>query len=134
MSEHNDQPHAVQPAKGTPAKRVLVVDDNIDAADALAMILRLKGHVTHCAYEPESALKSAVEFGPDMIFLDIGLPRMDGYEVAKRIRADNTAVRLVALTGYGRGETEQARAAGFDAYLLKPLDFDELERVFERLR
>ena len=120
----------------TPDKkiRVLVVDDNIDAADALAMILNLNGHVTHCAYEPETALKSLAEFKPDVILLDIGLPRMDGYEVARRIRADNTSVRLVALTGYGRADSGHVQAAGFDAYLLKPLDFDELEQVFQRLR
>lgn len=117
------------------ALRILIVDDNVDAAESLAMILKLNGHETQCAYEPEAALASEPGFDPHLIFLDIGLPRMDGYEVARRIRAGNRSVRLVALTGYGQPEdASRAKAAGFDAHLLKPLDFDELARIIERLR
>jgi CheY-like chemotaxis protein len=114
---------------------MLVVDDNVDAAQSLAMILKLNGHETLCAYEPEAALASLKTFRPHLILLDIGLPKMDGYEVARRIRAGNQPVRLVAITGYGRTEDiARVQAAGFDAHLLKPLDFDELARTLERLR
>jgi CheY-like chemotaxis protein len=116
-------------------RRVLVVDDNVDAAQSLAMILNLSGHETLCAYEPETALASLETFRPHLILLDIGLPRMNGYEVARRIRAGSQPVRLVAITGYGRTEDiARVQAAGFDAHLLKPLDFDELARTLERLR
>jgi CheY-like chemotaxis protein len=128
-------PHAEQAAVKAGARRMLVVDDNVDAAESLAMILKMNGHETRCAHDPETALTSAADFRPDVILLDIGLPRLDGYEVAKRIRAKSWPVRLIALSGYGRTEdTERAKAAGFDAYLVKPVDFDELERVLERLR
>jgi CheY-like chemotaxis protein len=123
------------PATTTPGRRVLIVDDNVDAAESLAMILNLGGHQTHCAYAPETALESVAALKPDVVVLDIGLPRMDGYEVARRIRADKCPVRLIALSGYGRTENaERARAAGFNAYLVKPVDFDELERVLQTLR
>jgi CheY-like chemotaxis protein len=122
------------PATTSPGRRVLIVDDNVDAAESLAMILNMGGHEAHCAYAPESALETVVSLQPDVVLLDIGLPRMDGYEVARRIRADKWSGRLVALSGYGRTEdAERARAAGFDAYLVKPVDFDELERVLQTL-
>jgi DNA-binding response OmpR family regulator len=128
-------PEEEPPAVNATARRVLVVDDNVDAAESFAMILKMTGHETQCAHEPETALRSVAVFRPDVVVLDIGLPRMDGYEVAKCIRAENSLVRLIALSGYGRTEdTERAKAAGFDAYLVKPVDFDELERVIERLR
>jgi CheY-like chemotaxis protein len=128
-------PEEEPPAAYATARRILVVDDNVDAAESLAMILKLTGHETQCAHEPETALSSLAVFRPDVILLDIGLPRMDGYEVARRIRAQNAPVRLIALSGYCRTEdAARARAAGFDAYLVKPVDFDELERVLDGLR
>jgi CheY-like chemotaxis protein len=123
------------PAEATPApaltgRCVLVVDDNVDAAESLAMILNIGGHQAHCAFDPEGALQAVASLKPHIVLLDIGLPRMDGYEVARRIRAGERAVKLIALSGYGRSEdTQRAAAAGFDAYLVKPVDFDELERV-----
>jgi two-component system, sensor histidine kinase len=115
---------AVQP------RRVLVVDDNADAATSLAEFLRLEGHQTEAVYSAKGALEAIGTFDPDVVLLDIGLPDMDGYEVAKRIRAAGNSVRLVALTGYGQAEDiQRTRTAGFDAHLVKPVDFVALERT-----
>ena len=112
-------------------KRVLIADDNVDAADSLAAVLQLDGHVTKTVYFARDVLEQAVAFAPDIILLDIGLPEMDGYEVARRVRAVKRLdpVRLVALTGYGQVEDlRRAREAGFDDHLVKPVDFDTLSR------
>jgi PAS domain S-box-containing protein len=112
--------------------RILIVDDNSDAADSLALLLRLNGHNTQSVYVPEEALERTLEFRPQTVLLDIGLPRIDGYEVARRIRARDQDVRLIALTGYGqRDDIERARAAGFDAHLIKPVDLAVLDRLLE---
>jgi signal transduction histidine kinase len=112
-------------------RRVLIADDNVDAADSLAAVLDLDGHVTRAVYSARDALEQAVAFSPDIILLDIGLPEMDGYEVARRIRAllRLDKVKLVALTGYGQIEDlRQAQDAGFDDHLVKPVDFETLSR------
>jgi PAS domain S-box-containing protein len=108
------------------ARRVLVVDDNVDAADSLRWVLELQGHVAEVAYDPASALAAVARFRPDSVLLDIGLPDIDGYETARRMRAlpGGAALRLIAVTGWGQEEDKQrARAAGFDAHLTKPVDF-----------
>jgi two-component system, sensor histidine kinase len=111
-------------------KRVLVVDDNVDAAASLAEFLRLDGHEAEAVYSAKGALEAIATFSPDVVLLDIGLPEMDGCEVAKRIRAGGSSVRLVALTGYGQDEdVQRTHAAGFDAHLVKPVDFVLLERT-----
>jgi signal transduction histidine kinase/ActR/RegA family two-component response regulator len=111
-------------------KRVLVVDDNEDASTSLAEILRLDGHESLAVYGAREALDAVATFKPDVVLLDIGLPDLDGYEVAQRLRASGSTVRLIALTGYGQAEdTQRARAAGFDAHLVKPVDFAALERA-----
>jgi signal transduction histidine kinase len=113
-------------------RRVLVVDDNADAADSLAQLLALQGHETEAVHGPRQAIERARGFAPDVVLLDIGLPEMDGYEVARRLRADGTAAALVALTGYGQAEdVQRARDAGFDAHLTKPVAFSDLLRVLE---
>ncbi|HEY2748565.1 MAG TPA: ATP-binding protein [Polyangia bacterium] len=119
------------------AKRVLIVDDNSDAADLMAESLGALGHLTRVAYDAPSALQVAEEFKPDVAFLDIGLPVMDGYELARRIRRSEEAVpnvRLVALTGYGQ-ETDRklSAAAGFDEHLVKPIDLGRLHSVIQSL-
>jgi CheY-like chemotaxis protein len=105
--------------------RVLVVDDNKDAAQSTALLLRLAGFEAQLAYDGAEALKAVSEFCPDAVLLDIGLPVMDGYEVARRLRAQPSAQRLVliAASGYGQ-EEDQLRSieAGFDTHLTKPLD------------
>jgi len=117
-------------------RRILVVDDNEDAANTLAMILKLEGHEVDTAYSGAEALQRLDEFSPGVVLLDIGLPGIDGYEVAGRIRAQrcHAGVRLVAITGYGQ-ETDRARtrAAGFTSHLVKPVDFTELVRVLGSL-
>ena len=115
-----------------PPKRVLIVDDNVDSADSLAMVLNFDGHETQRVYTARDALERTQSFRPDIVLLDIGLPEIDGYEVARRLRAipGLEGVRLVALTGYGQPEDRaRTRAAGFDAHLVKPVEFPALERV-----
>jgi CheY-like chemotaxis protein len=115
-----------------PRKSILVVDDNRDAADSLAMLLEIGGHEVTAVYSAADALKRASELKPDVIVMDIGLPEIDGCEVARRIRGmpDLAGVRLLALTGHGRDEDRQrTRDAGFDHHLVKPVDLDELERL-----
>lgn len=108
------------------AHRILVVDDNADAAISLAMLLELEGHETRVAHSGADALAAMAEFSPNYVFLDIGLPDLSGYEVARRMRAMTglrTVARLIALTGWGSEEDRrQAVAAGFDAHLVKPVD------------
>jgi PAS domain S-box-containing protein len=118
------------------AMRLLVVDDNVDAADSLALFLRLYGHEVRTAHNGPDALKQAAAFRPAVVFLDIGLPGMDGYEVARRLRAAGAPrCLLVALTGYGHeADREKSRAAGFDYHLVKPADpasVEELLRVMK---
>jgi signal transduction histidine kinase/CheY-like chemotaxis protein len=116
----------------TSARRVLVVDDNIDSADSLAMILTFDGHETDRVYTAHDALERTASFKPDVVLLDIGLPGIDGYEVARRLRATPglERLRLVALTGYGQPEDRaRTRAAGFDDHLVKPVEFPALERA-----
>jgi PAS domain S-box-containing protein len=122
-------PSAPRPAAGRGPHRVLVVDDNADAADTLALLLRLRGYDVRVARDGPEALEAAREFNPDLVLLDIGLPGMDGYAVARALRAGKAAgrVRLVALTGYGRDEDRRRSAeAGFDDHLVKPVAPDAL--------
>jgi CheY-like chemotaxis protein len=108
-----------------PKRRILVVDDNCDVADSLAMLLRLEGHEVEIAYSAPGTFEAVQRMRPDAVLLDIGLPQMDGYEVARRLRADPAAsrVHLIALTGYGQEhDRERAREAGFGAHLVKSAD------------
>jgi PAS domain S-box-containing protein len=114
------------------ARRVLVVDDSTDAADSLAMLLELEGHEVSTAYTAAAALEKAERLQPEIAFIDIGLPQMDGYEVARRLRANERcrAIRLVALTGYGQpDDRDQARRAGFDHHLVKPADLQSVDAI-----
>ena len=126
-----DQPKAGVALPGI-SRRVLVVDDNADAAETLGMVLNRMGHQAELACNGADALRVAATFRPDIVFLDIGLPGMDGYEIAGRIRRDlgMTTARLIALSGFG---TEQDRRrsleSGFDAHIVKPLDPNTLPEV-----
>lgn len=125
----------VESTGGNPALRILVVDDNEDAAQTLADLLTLYGHEVRTAHTGAAALLLAQAFLPQMMFLDIGLPDMDGYAVATQVRAMPalSGVRLAALTGYGREEDKQrASQAGFDDHFVKPLDFAELDSLNRR--
>jgi CheY-like chemotaxis protein len=119
-----------------PPRRVLIVDDNEDAANSLAMVLQLSGHETASVYTAADALEHAAVFKPDVVLLDIGLPGMDGYEVAQRLRElpGLRGVKLVAVTGYGRSDDRlRARDAGFDDHLTKPVEFEVLDRTLARM-
>jgi signal transduction histidine kinase len=106
------------------ARRILVVDDNADAAESLSMLLELEGHATRVAHDGAGALRAAAEFLPDAVFLDIGMPGMNGYQVARQLRETyGPALRIIALTGWGaEGDRRRAHAAGFDHHLVKPVD------------
>jgi PAS domain S-box-containing protein len=123
-------------AAPSPPRRVLVVDDNVDAAESLAILLRMKGHEVHCAHDGPSALEAAAAVHPELILLDIGMPGMDGYEVAQRLRAGGGlgGALLVAVTGYGQ-EDDRARshAAGFDEHFVKPLTSQTLREILARV-
>jgi PAS domain S-box-containing protein len=124
-------PELTTPAPAPPprglARRILVVDDNEDAADLLAAALDAQGHQTRIAYDGPSALRIAEDFRPEVAVLDIGLPVMDGYELAQRLRKSQAALRLIAVTGYGQ-QTDRARSreAGFDEHLTKPVALETL--------
>jgi CheY-like chemotaxis protein len=112
--------------------RVLVVDDNVDAAESIAMLLSLEGYEVRSVHAAAEALDAAQTFQPHLVLLDIGLPGMDGYEVARRLRAQQRveSMRVVAITGYGQqSDRERAREAGFDEHLVKPVDPDALHEV-----
>ncbi|NDP61370.1 CHASE3 domain-containing protein [Polaromonas sp.] len=122
--------NAPLPAKA--AQRVLVVDDNIDAAQGLATLLEMTGHDSRLAHDGPAAVQAAMDYQPDVILLDIGLPGLDGYKVAQRIRqqAGLKHVVLVALTGYGQdSDRQRSQDAGFDHHLVKPADFSEIEKI-----
>jgi signal transduction histidine kinase len=118
-------------------RRVLVVDDNADAAESTAEFLRLEGHEVKTVYDGTQALAAVRVFAPHVIVLDIGLPGVDGYAVARRLRehGDTSHALLIALTGYGKKEDrERASAAGFDYHFTKPADPREIQRAIERGR
>jgi CheY-like chemotaxis protein len=120
----------------SPSRRILVVDDNADSADSLAMVLGLDGHEVRAVYTGGHAIEQAQRFKPEVMLVDIGLPDLDGYEVARRIRALPAlqSVCLVAVTGYGQdADKERAFAAGFAEHLVKPIEFPTLDRVLAKL-
>jgi PAS domain S-box-containing protein len=116
--------------------RVLVVDDNQDAAQSLAMLLEILGHRVETSNDAASALSRAPVFQPDLVLLDVGLPNMNGYEVARALRAQPSMREstLVACTGYGQeDDRRKAREAGFDHHLVKPVHMEDLERILVRM-
>ena len=127
------QPPPTEIAKPTgPALRVLVVDDNVDAANVLKMLVEEAGHLVRMAHTGPTALAAALDYRPDVMLLDIGLPELDGFEVAKRIRQEPLLhdIVLVAMTGYGQAAGRQRmQEAGFDHYLVKPADFEKVRQI-----
>jgi CheY-like chemotaxis protein len=112
-------------------RRVVVIDDNADAANAMALLVAALGGESNVAYDGESGLTQVISARPDLVLLDIGMPGIDGYETCRRIRkALGSDVIVVAMTGWGQDQDkEEARRAGFDAHLTKPVDPATLERV-----
>ena len=115
--------------------RVLVVDDNESAAKALQKLLTLRGHEVSAVFTGEAAMSSFAEADPDVILLDIGLPYMDGYEVARRLRDElHYEGTIVALTGYGQdADKEHAEGAGINFHLTKPAGLSEIEEIFAKI-
>jgi CheY-like chemotaxis protein len=116
-------------------RRVLIVDDNLEAAGMLATLLEAHGHDTSVAGDGPSALAIALTFKPEVALLDIGLPVMDGYELARRLRGMDgfAATRLVAITGYGQASDRRSSTeAGFDEHLVKPVNVDALIKILSR--
>jgi CheY-like chemotaxis protein len=114
------------------SRKILVVDDSVDGAEMLATALSAKGYDTRVAHDAAVALRIAADFRPDVALLDIGLPVMDGYELAARLRElpDLDGMKLIALTGYGQeSDRQRSREAGFDHHLVKPVDLLVLESV-----
>ncbi len=127
-----DQRGAAVPPQSTASatRRVLVIDDNRDAADSMAVLLQLDGHEVAAVYSPEQGIETAARFAPDIVLLDIGMPTMDGYEVARRLIENGFKGRLIAISGYGEAnDKRRAAAAGFFAHLSKPVDYATLEKV-----
>ena len=121
-------PPPAHPGRETP-RRMLIVDDNEDSASSMAILQRRRGHETRTAFTGPDAVAAAAEFAPEVVLLDIGLPGMDGFEVARRLRAMPALAGafLVAMSGYGSDEDRAtAKEAGFDEYLIKPVDLDIL--------
>jgi CheY-like chemotaxis protein len=117
--------------------RLLIVDDNRDAAESMAMLLQIWGHEVRCAYDGPSALEVSATYRPQVVILDIGLPGMDGYEVASRLRESPQAAQavLIAVTGYGREEDRlRSRRAGFDHHMVKPVGPDALQKLLSSLK
>jgi PAS domain S-box-containing protein len=132
---------STRPVEGAPAPdhalKVLVVDDNLDAAKSVAMLLQISGHDVRVANDATTAMRAAMEDVPEVVLLDLGLPVVSGFEVAERIRQQPTLrrVTLVALTGYGQeSDRQRSRKAGFDYHLVKPVDFARIENILSHLK
>jgi signal transduction histidine kinase/CheY-like chemotaxis protein len=111
-------------------RRILLADDNVDAADSLAMLLRSDGHEVKVVRDGAEALEAFGVFDPDVVLLDLGMPRLSGYEVARRLRKDHPAVLLIAITGWGQSrDRTKSTDAGFDHHLTKPIDYRELAKA-----
>ena len=126
-----------EPVGAAPQCCILVVDDNVDAAESLALLLRLEGHDVRVAHDGPAALAAVEAEPPDLLFLDIGMPVMNGYDVAQRLRQRPGLghLLLVAMTGWGQEEDRRrSQEAGFDHHLVKPVEPDALHQLLARPR
>ena len=115
-------------------QRILVIDDNVDITTSLRLLLQALGHDVRVAQDGPRALVIARDYQPELVFLDLGLPRMDGYEVSRQLRTlpNGPAMKIIALTGWGDAQArELSAAAGFDQHWLKPIAINELRRYFD---
>lgn len=132
MSVHVPGSDASTSPQATRARRILVVDDHKDAARVLGILLNSLGHEVQTANDGRQALDAMASFRPEIVFCDIGLPNIDGYEVARRVRQqrDLDGIKLVALTGWGQDQDKQrTREAGFDHHLVKPVAVKTLREL-----
>lgn len=128
-------PPTEKPVKPAP-RDILVVDDNRDAADTLAILLRHQGHNTMVGYDGREALDILEQQSADVVLLDISMPHMDGFETAKQIRnrPDGSKIAIIALTGYGQSDDKKrTRQSGFDGHLVKPVDLAELNELLNQI-
>jgi PAS domain S-box-containing protein len=124
-------------ATSKPSRRILVADDNVDAADSLARMLKMMGHDVRTANDGAESIAIANDFKPDLVFLDIGMPKLNGYEACRKIKEKSwtESTVFVALTGWGQDEDKRkAREAGFDQHLTKPVDYSTLEKLFSETK
>jgi PAS domain S-box-containing protein len=131
------EPTVRAPTKTTPSSRILVVDDNRLAADSMAKLLELTGNETHTAYDGLEAVQAAATFRPDVVLLDIGLPKLNGYEAARKIREQpwGKNIVIVALTGWGQDQDRQSsKAAGFNGHMVKPVELTALMKLLAELQ
>jgi CheY-like chemotaxis protein len=130
-----DEAPTKERVEGDPeSRRILLADDNVDFANSLAALLSAKGHDVRVARDGAEALRTAADFNPDFAFLDIGMPKVHGYEVARRLRSDPGTADcvLVAVTGWGQEDDRQrAREAGFDRHLVKPVNAGDIETILK---
>jgi len=135
----NARHHAAMPPptyRGSPRRRILVVDDHIDAAESLALLLKQMGHDVQIAHDGHAALEAARISRPHLVLLDLGMPGVDGYKVVERLRKDSrlAEVRFVAVTGSdGDDARQRTRQAGFEEHLVKPVHPDTLRKLLEQL-
>ena len=139
VEETSEAPPPARPAPPPPGpgRRILIVDDNRDGAESLALLLQLGGHETHTAHDGPEAVAAAERLRPDAVLLDIGLPGLNGYEVCRRIRGTpwGRDLMVVAVTGWGQEvDRQRSREAGFDTHIVKPVDADALMRLLTSLR
>jgi two-component system CheB/CheR fusion protein len=131
--------HAAMPApayRARPHRRILVVDDNVDAAESLGLLLRQMGHDVQIAHDGHAALEAARHGRPQIVLLDLGMPGVNGYDMVERLRKDERLadVRFIAVTGTSGDEARQrSHEAGFEEHLVKPLDMEMLRKLLERL-
>jgi CheY-like chemotaxis protein len=135
------KPSPPEPTAGKPtpttARRILIVDDNRDSAMSLAMLLKLTGHETHTAFDGLEAVEAAATFKPELVLMDIGLPKLNGYEACRRIREQpwGKNMVLVALTGWGQEDDRQkSKEVGFNAHMVKPVDLPALMDLLNGLQ
>jgi CheY-like chemotaxis protein len=129
-----EPPATITAGPANSRRRILVVDDNRDSAMSLSVLLELEGHDVRRGYDGLEALEIADDFRPDIVLLDIGMPRLDGYGAARELRQRDwgTSLLLIALTGWGQSEDKRlAHEAGFDHHIVKPVDPDALRRLLE---
>lgn len=132
MQDHINDTSLEASSGSAGGKRILVVDDNVDGATTIAEILQILGHTVSVVHDGLSAVRQAEEQRPDIVLLDIGLPDIDGYEAARRMRAqpDGASLVLIALTGWGQEEDrEKTVQAGFNQHWVKPVDFEKLAEL-----
>ncbi len=122
------------PLPAQPTLRILAVDDNVDVAEGLASVLGMWGHTVRIAHDGAAALEVATDFSPEVVFVDLGLPRVDGLEVARRLRqtSDRPPTLLVSMSGFGQEQTRRKSGeAGFHHHLVKPVDMDSLRSLLD---